>query len=63
MDELDHDRALAYTRSHTFDGTVPDVAHDEDAGNIRFEQAGITVECPRGGTFAVPEQIGSHNPR
>src|SRR6266436_1534491 len=57
MHELDDYGAFPNTRGDAFYGTVADIANDEDAWDVGFEQTGIAVEGPGSGAFAIAEEV------
>src|SRR5712671_7164920 len=59
MHKLHHDSALANTGCDALHRAVAHVADHKNAGNIRFEQAGIAIERPPFRALAIVEQIGS----
>ena len=46
VDELDRDRALSDRGGHALDGSMPHVAHCEDARHARFEPQRGALEWP-----------------
>jgi hypothetical protein len=58
MDELHRNRSFTDSGSHTLYGTVADIAHSEQTGNVGLEQEGIPVESPSLGALAVSNQVG-----
>src|SRR4051812_37388677 len=57
MHERDRNRSLADARRYTFDGAVPHVADDKDAGNVRFQKAGLAIELPSVRPLAVAREL------
>jgi hypothetical protein len=57
MDELNRNRSFADSRSHSLYGTVADIAHGEETGNIGLEQEGIPVEGPPLGALAISDEV------
>jgi hypothetical protein len=57
MDELDCDRALAYPGRDSFHRAIANVAHREDARDVRLEQAGVALQRPAPWAFTGLEQI------
>src|SRR5215471_14639392 len=57
--ELDCDGALSDTGSHALNGSVPDVAHRENAGDAGLQQVWITIDAPAVGTLPLTNQVRS----
>src|SRR5215213_11829197 len=53
MHERDRNRSLAHTRCHTLHRTVPDITHDKDSGNVRFQKSWVAIELPTVWAFAI----------
>ncbi len=58
MDELNGDRAFADSGSDAFHRTMAHITHGEKAGDVRFEQEGISVERPAFGALPVAYEVG-----
>src|SRR5277367_2066985 len=59
MHELDDHSAFADAGGYALHRTVAYVAHDENARDIRFEQAGIALERPGSGALAIAKEVGA----
>src|SRR5580704_13280719 len=59
MHELDDDGAFADAGCNALHRTMTDVADDENARDIRFEQAGIALKRPGSGALAIAKEVGA----
>src|SRR5580704_8186806 len=57
MHELDDDGTFTDARGDAFYRTVADIADDENAWDVGFEQAGIAIEGPGRGAFAIAKEV------
>src|SRR3954464_15871537 len=57
MNELHSHRAFTNAGGHALDRTVPDIAHREQAGNIRFQKEGVALQRPGLRTLTFPEYV------
>ena len=58
MNELHRHRSFPNSGSHTLYGPMPHIAHRKNAGNIGFEQEGISVKRPPLGMLPVTYEVG-----